>query len=98
MNSSCALLAEFHVNLLRILDQLSVLVNLQIVLIDYQNIGKILYRCITIKYPFSHYRTTENAAVTKVCYRLALHAQIIPTQTAYHLCPEFGKPTIYTQE
>ena len=39
MNSSCALLAEFHLNLL--LDQLSVSANLQMVLIGYRNIGKI---------------------------------------------------------
>ena len=42
MNSSCVLLAEFHVNLLS--DQLSVLANLQIVLM---NISKIPYQCIT---------------------------------------------------
>ena len=45
MNSSCAILTELDVNLL--LDQLSVSANLQIVLIGYQNIGKIPYQCIT---------------------------------------------------
>ena len=45
MNSSCVLLAEFHVNLL--LDQLSVSANLQIILISYRNISKIFYQCIT---------------------------------------------------
>ena len=42
VNSSCVLLAEFHVNLLS--DQLLILANLQIVLM---NISKIPYQCIT---------------------------------------------------
>ena len=46
VNLSSALVAELHVDLLS--DQLSVLANLQIVLIIYQNIRKIPYPCITI--------------------------------------------------
>ena len=41
VNSSCVLLAELHVNLLL------VSANLQIILIGYQNIGRIPYWCIT---------------------------------------------------
>ena len=47
MNSSCALLAEFHVNLPLYWINYQLSANLHIILIGYRNIGKISYQCIT---------------------------------------------------